>query len=217
MASVQALIFDIDGTLINSPALIFAAKAHLADKFDLPPRTEAEIRVQIGKPLLEMYEGLWPDADGPALLKENNEYVRKNYHKASTFEGLHDLLERFRQQGIVMVAVTGGGASVADVLKRHKIHQYFAALVHSEMVQKHKPDPEGVHMALVAAGIKPGAAVMVGDMHYDIGAGKNAGVLATVGVTHGFGSREQLEEAGADYIIDSLSQLPDVIDTIEHR
>ena len=71
-------------------------------------------------------------------------------------------------------------------------------------------DPESVLYVLSQLQIEPRDACMVGDTLVDIGAGKNAGVAKTIGVTHGFGSRESLEVAQADFIVDRLMDIEDI-------
>ena len=84
---------------------------------------------------------------------------------------------------------------------------YCDAVIHSEMVQDHKPHPEGLLKIFDQLGLAPTSAAMVGDSAEDIGAGKAAGCAFSVGITHGFGSREALTNAGADYIVDHLSEI----------
>ena len=74
-------------------------------------------------------------------------------------------------------------------------------------VVNHKPHPEGVLKVLELLDVSPAHAVMVGDTIVDIKAGKNAGCAMTIGVTHGFGTRTQLQEAGATHVVDALEEM----------
>jgi HAD superfamily hydrolase (TIGR01509 family) len=125
------------------------------------------------------------------------------------------LLDSLRAQGWKLAVLTGAGRHIGELLKHQGVDGYFVSIVHSERITRSKPDPEGLVLALKECGVSPEHAVLVGDRHFDIEAGKNGGVAATVGITHGFGTRTELKAAGADYIIDSLAELPAVIQKIE--
>lgn len=216
MSKTRCVIFDVDGTLINTPELIFAAYDHVAHKHGLPPRTRDEIMEHMGKSLREIFTGLYPNEDADPLLVTNNQFILEHMHEAELYGGLVAVLEKLRQDGVQVAAVTGGNHKVLDVLRHHEVEHYFKSVVHSERITRQKPDPEGLMLALQeCGGIAPGQTVLVGDMRYDILTGRNAGVTATVGVTHGFGAREELEAAGADYIIDSFAELPAKLTAIE--
>jgi len=214
--AIQALVFDVDGTLINTPETIFAAYEHVAHMHGLKPSTRDQIMIHMGKSLRDIFQGLYPDENVDPLLVTNGEYILAHMHEAELYGGLLAVLADLRQQGVKIAALTGGNHKVEDVLKHHEIHNYFDSIVHSERITHSKPDPEGLVLALAECGNVPAAAaVVVGDMRHDIEAGKNGGALAVVGLTHGFGTRRELEQAGADYIIDSFAELPGILDTIE--
>ncbi len=218
MPKIACVIFDVDGTLINTPELIFAAYDHVADKHGLPRRTRDEIMVHMGKSLREIFAGLYPNEDVDPLLATNSQFVLEHMHEAELYGGLLAVLEKLHQDGVKIAAITGGNHKVLDVLQHHDIQRYFTSVVHSERITKQKPDPEGVMLALSECGnIAPEQTVLVGDMRFDVLTGKNAKVRTTVGITHGFGTVKELQKAGADYIIDSFTQLPQVLATIENN
>lgn len=212
---IKAVVFDVDGTLVNTRELILKAYAHVAGEHGLAPPTEAAVMEHMGKALEEIYLGLFPDHDPAILVRSNDAYVLQHAHTVQAHAGMKDVLQGLAAQGIKLAALTGGSAKVHEVLRHHDIEDMFDSIVHSERITKQKPDPEGLRLALKECGVSPADTIMVGDMRYDILAGKNTGVLATVGLTHGFGTLEELEHAGADYIIDSLLALQGVIDTIK--
>ena len=87
------------------------------------------------------------------------------------------------------------------------------SVVTSDDVKATKPDTEGLVKALHELGVKPEEAIMVGDLEADITAGKKAGVL-TVGISHGFGTEEELRNAGADKVVGSLAELRALVETL---
>lgn len=201
---LKAVIFDADGTLLNSRELIMAAYVHVAKQHGLRPPTPEEVMVHMGKSLRDIYAGLFPDYDPDVLVAANSAFILSHAMEVAGYKGMYDLLQALHNEGLRMAIVTGGNHKIEHLLHHHKIDHYFGSVVHSERIARQKPDPEGVLLALQELNAEPHEALMIGDMRYDILAGKNAKVQATIGVTHGFGTRDELQTAGADYIVDNL-------------
>jgi HAD superfamily hydrolase (TIGR01549 family) len=214
---IKAVIFDSDGTLLDSHELIIAAYHHVARSHGLPEPSVEDIHecLALAMPLKGIYEHLFPGADANKLIETNGKFIGDNALRVQAYEGLQDMLQTLRGQGRKLAILTGGNHRINDLLAFHGIDHYFSSIVHSERVKKHKPDPEGFLMNLRECGVAANEAVVVGDSCNDILAGRNGGALATIGITHGSGSRQSLEDAQADYIINSLSELPGVLATIE--
>lgn len=204
---LKAVVFDSDGTLINSFELIVAAYTHVANEHGLKPPTAAEVRKQLGKSLPDIYESFYPGHDVDALIQTNSEFITAHAGESAAFDGLHDMLEALKGMGFKLAILTGGNHRIEDVLKHHNIRQYFDSVVHCERVTHPKPHPEGLLLALDECGVGATDAIMVGDSVQDIEAGKNAKVAMVIAVTHGIGKREDLARAGADYFVDSLIEL----------
>jgi pyrophosphatase PpaX len=201
----KAVVFDMDGTLVNSREMILAAYAHVARTHGLPAPAEANILAHMGKSMKDIMQSLFPGVDVEPLLETNGKYVRTN--PATLYAGVLDLLQELRDGGWKLAVVTGGNKAVQHHLDEHGMASYFSSVVHTDRIKTHKPDPEGVLLALKEIGVDPSNAIMVGDMDYDILAGKNAGIKTTIGLTHGFGSRKDLESAGADQIFDNILEV----------
>lgn len=205
---IDAVVFDADGTLFNSRELILSAYRHVAREHGLRPPTDQEIGAHLGKGLRDIYRGLFPEhGDHDALVRANGVFVAANLRMSTAFEGLAELLESLRADGKRLGLVTGGNAKIHEVLQHHNVEHFFGSIVHSERIVRQKPDPEGFHLALRELDVPPEHAVMVGDMRYDILTGKNGGAQATVGLTHGFGTHDELVVAGADYVVNDLGEL----------
>ncbi len=212
---VRAVIFDSDGTLLDSFEAIVGAYEHVAGVFGYTPPTAAMVREQLrhAPPLPAILKSFFPNEDVEELLRANNEYIISRFNDSvRRFEGLDTSLQRLRELGFKLAVVTGGNHKIQQVLEAHGIAQYFMSVVHCERVVKSKPDPEGFVLALEECGVLPHEAIMVGDSPTDIMAGKNGQAAATIGVTHGNASREDLVAADADYIVDSLPELCDLIE-----
>ena len=123
------------------------------------------------------------------------------------FPHVAETLERMTKKGIRMsVATSRGVESLRDLLTSMGIIKYFDLLLGADSVMRHKPDPEPVLMTLRKLNIEASDTLVVGDMPVDILMGKGAG-CTTCGVTYGNATREELVEAGADFIIGDFSEL----------
>jgi len=208
---IKAVVFDSDGTLINSFRLIVSAYAYVAQNFGYEPPSEEAILEQLGKALPDIYKALFPNGDIEAMVALNSKFFTENVAKSESFEGLRDMLDELKKAGLKLAIVTGGNHRIHDALGHHGINDYFESVVHCERVSAPKPDPEGFLMAVRELDVAPGEALMVGDSVQDIFAGKNGKAYATIGISHGYGKREDLHAADADYIVDSLAELAKLI------
>lgn len=206
---IKAVVFDSDGTLLDSFEFIVGAYAYVAARFGYPVPTPDMVRAQLrmAPPLHQILHTFFPDEDVDELLKVNNEYILANTAGAKGFTHLEEMLQTLVDKGLKLAIVTGGNHKVNDILTNHEIDHFFTSVVHSERVKVSKPDPEGFLLAVQECGVLPSEAIMVGDSPTDILAGKNGKAAITIGVTHGNGSREDLEAANTDYIVDSLEEL----------
>lgn len=215
--SIKAVIFDSDGTLFNSGELIIAAYFHVADTHNLPRPSVAAIRsrLAVAMPLEQIFSELFPGENSQLLLATNAQYISNNLVRMTAYDGVEDLLSELHQQGYKLALFTGGTAVIIDVYKHHKLDHLFSTFVHSERITRHKPHPEGIMLAAKECEVPVSETIMVGDSRSDVIAGKSAGCAATIGVTHGNDSREALQLAEADYIIDSLMDLPQILASIK--
>jgi HAD superfamily hydrolase (TIGR01509 family) len=213
MNTLRAVIFDSDGTLLNSFELIYSAYVHVAETHGLRVPTPEEVQAQLGNSLPDMFRSLFPGEDTNSLLETNNAYIAANVMKSEAFEGVDELLTELKAMGLKLAILTSGSAKIHSVLKHHKLSEHFTSVVHHERITKPKPSAEGFILAAKECGAKPEESIMVGDMAVDIDTGKNAGALSTIALTHGFGTKESLEEAEPGYIVDSLSAIKPIIQT----
>jgi HAD superfamily hydrolase (TIGR01549 family) len=216
---LKAVIFDSDGTLINSFELIVAAHAHLSKLHNLNPPTAEEIRplLALALPMPDIFRKLYPGVEPDLLMAANGDFVVKNAAKAAAFAGIHEMLQELKAMGLKLAIVTGGNHKIHDILMHHDIDRHFESVVHCDRVTRGKPHPEGVLLALEELGVQPGQAVMVGDSKSDILAGKNAEVAHCIGVTHGHGAADDLRSAGAEYVVDSLAEVLATIQTLHKQ
>lgn len=211
MSTLKAVIFDADGTLLNSFELIYSAYVHVSKTHGLHVPTPEKVRSLMGNPLTEMFETLYPGEDIATLIQTNSTYVAANVIKSEAFEGVDELLSDLQGMGLKLAILTSGGHKIQNILEHHNWGRYFSSVVHIERLKKPKPDAEGFLLAAEECNVKPQEAIMVGDTVIDIQTGKNAGALATIALTHGFGTKEDLTHAKPDYLLDSLEAIQSII------
>jgi pyrophosphatase PpaX len=205
--AIKAVVFDSDGTLLNSFELIVAAYEYVSGQFGYKAPTADEVRPQLGKALPDIYRALFPGCDADAMVRVNSEFISKNATRSAAFQGLNDMLQELEDAGLKLAILTGGNHKIHDLLEHHRIKQHFSSIVHCEQVVYVKPDPEGFFKILDELLVEPFETIMVGDTPNDIFTGKNGHAAATIGITHGYGNKADLIAADADYIVDSLKDL----------
>jgi len=217
MPKVQAVIFDIDGTLLDTREFISQAYEYVLKHHGMPTRTREEIRSQVGKKLEECYAFLAPNGNHEQMIYDHRNFQEANLTLVTAFDHVEEVLKALRTNSIKTALWTGRKGHVIASLEYGQLDpRAFDCIVDASMVKKGKPNPEGLLMVLEKLKVEPQHAVMVGDAGHDIEAGHRAKVAATVGITHGFGTLEELEAANADHILDSLEKLPEIIENINN-
>jgi pyrophosphatase PpaX len=208
-----AILFDLDGTLVDSIELILLSARHAFVGFPGRVPSDDEWRGHIGRPLMAVlreYAGDEPGAE--RLLARYREYQMANHDRLLTaYAGIVDVLRGFAAEGHPMAIVTSKSDALAlRALEHVGIADLFPVLVGCDTCVNHKPHPEPVERAMALLGITPGESIYVGDSPHDMESGKGAGVH-TVGVTWGAFTREEMEACGADVVIDRVTDLTRVV------
>jgi pyrophosphatase PpaX len=205
----SAILFDLDGTLVDSIELIVAAAKNAFACRPGPAPTEAQIRNTIGRPLPTTF-GPWlvDDDDLPFLVAKYREYQLEHHDRMTcAYEGIVAAVAALHDAGHPMAIVT---SKVGFMAERALVHcglaSYMRCVIASDSTAKHKPDPEPVLVALERLGALPADAVYVGDSPYDMLAARAAGVHA-LGVSWGAFAPQDLTDAGAEAILDTPREL----------
>lgn len=212
-AKHAAVLFDLDGTLIDSIDLIVNSALYAFEKCGHPaPAAEAWL-ADLGLPLRTMFGRFIAEgAQMDELVAGYREYQLANHDRlvrpydevSSTLEALHD-------RGHELAVVTSKSEPLARRGLAHVgLDGVFDVIVGLESCTRHKPDPEPVHIALDRLGIEPEAAAFVGDSPHDMAAGRAAGVT-TVAALWGPFSRAQLARSEPDYYIERMSELLPIV------
>lgn len=203
---IKAVIFDMDGTLVDSREVILGAFKHVLDEFG-GDYSEEIVSSYVGGLLENTYKNLLPGHEFSKLADLHRSWQVDNKHLLKGFGGLPEFLTSLKASGLKLGIFTSATRSRTDLaLDGLNIRDYFDAVVCAEDVSKPKPDKVGVVVLAKNMDVSLDETVLVGDAEFDIMSGKNAGVM-TIGITHGFGTKEALQVAGADYLVNDLQQL----------
>ncbi len=210
----KLIIFDFDGTLADTTATILRTYHVAIEAMEAPKRTDAECKATIGLPLKEGFRQLYPNFTEAELNGCVDTYRRKfNSNKRdlvpSLYPGVKETLDKLAEMKIQMsIASSRSRASLVDFCEENDIAKHFSLILGADDVTHAKPNPEPVLITLGRLNQDADHTIVVGDMPVDIAMGNDAG-CRTVGVTYGNSSRRDLVNSGADYIIDTFTELID--------
>lgn len=215
MKNVQCLVLDFDGTIGDSTALIVRTMQATMRELGLPVKDAATCSTTIGLPLAKCFSTILP------LTEEEAEHCATVYRRifaegntpdaVKPFPHVLATLRRLHEQGITMAIASSRGHETLDgYVHGMGLTDIVSMVVGADDVVKAKPDPEPVLIVLRQLGFTAEETVVVGDMAYDVLMGRNAG-CRTAGVTYGNGTREELQDAGADAVVDDFQELNGII------
>lgn len=194
------IIFDLDGTLLNTLSGLCEAFNFAISKFGYPKRREEEIKAFIGNGVKKAIQRCLPPEVEESRLDEITKVFKKYYEENITngtcvYEGITEELKKIKKSGRKICVVS----NKYDVAVKELCEKYFEGLIdfatgESNEVRK-KPDPSGIYKALEVVGGKIENTVYIGDSEVDIETAKNAGVDC-ISVLWGYRTREELEKAG---------------------
>ena len=217
---IKLIIFDFDGTLGDTRRNIVTTMQMTITELGLSGRSDDECASKIGLPLDGCFEALYPDESKETIMQCADAYRRIFQEnlltmKPQVFPKVIEILSALKEKRYTLtIASSRWHKSLSELTHDLEIADYISYLVGADDVEKAKPNPEPVLKTISATGFDASQTLVVGDMNVDILMGLNAGAK-TCGVTYGNGTRRELEDAGADYIIDSFDKLIGILKTDE--
>lgn len=211
--AISHVIFDVDGTLIDSAPGIIAGYREVFHHFDREPPSEEVLRRDIGPSLHTIMErhGLG-DADPNAATELYRSYYQEHgIHQASVYPGISEALTMLDGAGVVMATATQKRTSNAvAILEAHGLAGFFEVIGGAE---DSRPDKASIAAySLHELGANPQHTALVGDRRYDIEAAIQLR-LGSIGATWGYGTIEELTDARAGHIVESPARMLDVLIT----
>jgi pyrophosphatase PpaX len=213
-----ALLFDLDGTLADSIALLLAAFHHTfaTHRPDATP-PDVEWIAGIGTPLITQMRHFVPtEEEAQQMILTYREFQRTHHDEMlREFEGVGETLALLKGRGHPMALVTSKGNDLAQrALTWLHLTRHIDVVVGMESTERHKPEPEPVLHALAELGVEPTDALFLGDSPHDIEAGNAAGVISVAALWGPF-SRTVLEKASPTYFLEHVRELPALVGRLD--
>lgn len=218
--NVSAIFFDLDGTLVDSVPDLTAAVNVMLRQLGLPAREEAQVRTWVGNGMDNLlHRALTNDMAGqaePELFARAKPLYKTAYADhisvySELYPGVREGLAGLRDAGFPMACVTNKLVEFAlPLLNQLGISHFFATVVGGECIPRPKPAPDALLLCAERLEVPVDRGLMVGDSLNDVGAARNAG-CSVVCVPYGYNHGRDIREARPDVVIDSIAELPPLL------
>lgn len=206
---VSGVVFDLDGTLVDSAGDLQAALNQLLREYNLPALDLAAVKLMIGDGVAKLVERAFV-ATGGDLVSLNiatarflQFYEGNATERTMAYPGVHETLSELLAAGFTMGVVTNKPyAATMEILEALKLSRFFVTVVGGDSAPRRKPHPDPILKALADAKLRPADTIMVGDNYHDVEAAHAAG-LSAIMVTYGY-SHKAPANVGADYLVDDM-------------
>lgn len=210
---MKTIIFDFDGTIGDTRSLIVKTMQQTIQQLGLPTRTDDQCAAMIGLPLRQTFTDLieMDDETADKCFDTYNELFNQNNKPGSVrvYPGVKETIEELYLMGLcIAIASSRGRDSLEKYVKEMGIDRYISYIVSANDVAKAKPNPDMVYKICNHTQGRGDEVLVVGDTHYDIEMGRNAGVK-TCAVTYGIGKKEELKNA--DYVVDNINKILEIV------
>ncbi|HFI0214248.1 TPA: HAD family hydrolase [Streptococcus suis] len=210
----QTILFDLDGTLTDSGQGILHSVAYALDQMGIDEPDLANLQRFIGPPLYESFSRFYQlnPADTQAAVDAFRVYFKdKGMFENQLYDGILPLLESLKQAGKTLAIATSKPEVFAkQILEYFDIAHYFDVIAGASLDSSRISKTDVISYALAQLNYEPQTTIMVGDREHDI-EGAQANQLASIGVLYGYGNRQELEEAGASWIIETVPDLQKIL------
>lgn len=208
---MKALLFDFDGTLLDTNELILQTFMHVLEERFPGQYSPKDCMNFMGPSLKETFEQLTPNEVEEMIAKYRQWNEAHHDELVKEFDGVIPTLEQLKEQGIRLAIVsTKRNETIEKGLNLMGAKHLFEFWIGTDDVKRVKPDPEPVLLALERLGVSKEDAMMIGDNYHDIQAGKNAGVK-TAGVAWSLKGEEFLQQFNPDYMLHHMSDLLTIV------
>lgn len=212
----HTVIFDLDGTLLNTIEDMADAGNWVCRKHGWPEHTVAEYKTMVGHGIPNLVERFSPEEFRSPLLMANtmaefcSYYGVHNLDKTAPYDGIHEMLKALKTAGVKMAVYSNKADEFTRVIVEHFFPGVFDIVRGNIPGTPMKPDPTGVYGILKEMGADPANSMFVGDSIVDIRTGHHAGMKGC-GVGWGFRPKSALADSGADALVDTAEELRQII------
>lgn len=210
----KVILFDLDGTLTDPVVGITKSVQHALNAYGIAEEDLNKLTPFIGPPLTDSFQAFYgfSEADARAAIPVFHEYfVEKGMYENQIYNGIEDMLKELREAGCILAVATSKPELFAEqILEHFHIKDFFDVVGGADMEEIRVRKGEIIHYTLER--LEPllkdveSRIIMVGDRMHDVMGAKEAG-LPCMGVLYGYGSKEELKEAGVDYLAETVGEL----------
>ena len=204
---ITTILFDLDGTLIDTNELIITTYLHTLEKYYPSKYQREDVLPFLGPTLHEAFGSIDPDLVEEMILEYRAFNIANHDELVTEFAGVFETVQSLKDKGYKLGIVTTKRHDVTlKGLRLMDLERFFEVVVTYDHVSKTKPDPEPIFKALEQLDSSPEETMMVGDNYHDILAGKNAGTV-TAGCAWSIKGREYIAKYEPDYILENMADL----------
>ncbi|OCA89094.1 pyrophosphatase PpaX [Pseudobacillus wudalianchiensis] len=211
MTKITTLLFDLDGTLINTNELIISSFLHTLNHYFPDQYKREDVYPFMGPTLVETFSGIDAERTEEMIARYRKFNLENHDMLVTEFTGVFETIRTLKENNFKLAIVsTKLRDTVIKGLKLTNLYPFFDTIVALDDVTHPKPHPEPLLKALQEVGSKPEEAMMIGDNFHDIEGGKNAGTL-TAGVAWSVKGKGFLQSFDPDYMLEAMPDLLDIL------
>ena len=214
------LLFDLDGTLLDTLTDLHLAVFHALHAYGMPQRSLDEVRMMVGNGIKNLIDRAVPDGTPPEktaqVLDVFRDYYSKNSRiKTAPYDGILVTLKLLSQKGYKMAVISNKIDSAVKELNRDFFAEFIPVAIGDREGMRKKPAPDSLFEAMTLLGVQKEECLYIGDSDVDIETAKNAGIPC-IGCAWGFRGRDFLREHGLDdsFILETPTELPAFVEKL---
>ncbi|MFA0439397.1 phosphoglycolate phosphatase [Vibrio sp. 10N.286.49.C2] len=223
MPSIKLVVFDLDGTLLDSVPDLALAADQAVQALGYPSVTEEQVRDYVGNGAdvliarsLSQSVTVNPDLSSELCDKARvlfDDFYAASGHKLShLYANVHSTLDTLVANGYTVALLTNKPSKfVPELLEQHQLDKYFTHVLGGDAFPNKKPDPVALNWLMEQEHVSPHEVLMVGDSQNDILAARNAGCLA-FGLTYGYNHGEPIANAKPDFVADDVAEVLNAVE-----
>lgn len=216
----HTILFDLDGTLTDSQEGITKCVHYALQHFGIEETDYEKLKLFIGPPLDDMFMEIYGFSKEKAVearMKYRERFQTVGMYENSPYEGIIPMLAKLQKKGVKLAVATSKPEHFSrKILDRFEMTQYFDAISGADLDGNHVSKPDMIREAMRRLGKAvedTKGVLMIGDRKFDVEGAHECG-MPCVGVRFGFAKPNELEQAGAEYIVETVEELDNLLNTI---
>ena len=208
------IMFDLDGTVTDSGRAIMSSVEYALSHFGLTDQPIEKLHTFIGPSLFDSFEreyNMSEDDCYKAVSLYRSIYEKERMYDVDIYDGIPELLDELKKSGHTVLLITSKPLVFSEkILEKIGLAKYFDHMVGPDLSDHSSDKKRLIEKAVDEYGLKKNECVMIGDTRYDIIGAVEAGV-DSIAVTYGYGKNEEMKEAGATYMADSVQEVAGIL------